>query len=500
MPPEFTSGRPSIVSPVGRNDPCPCGSGLRYKQCHGALPAAAPAAEPDAVPPDVLARRGFDAHKRNDLDAAERDYRATLARAPDHAGALHYLGVVLYQRSRPAEAMPLLDRAVALAPDEPEYHNNRGLALVALQSEDEAIAEYRHALALKPAHTTAWNNLGLALQATGDVAAAIAAYREGLRVAPAFPQLHWNLALALLLQGDYEHGWPEYAWRLQCAELYSRHPRYAGPQWTGDDPAGRTLLLTAEQGLGDTLLALRFARAVADRGARVIVAVQKPLRELAATAPGVSAAYAEHEPLPPYDAHASLMSLPGLLGVTPASVAMRGPYLRADPLRAREAKAAIARAGGAVLNIGVAWTGAAGNTQNAKRSVALAALAPLLDLAGTRWFSLKWEAEALSATDAPYGARLAALPMRNDFDGLAALESELDLVLSVDTSLAHLAGALGAPVWVLLHHVPDWRWMLHRPDSPWYPTARLFRQQARGDWSHPLREVEAALRALVARR
>jgi len=491
---------PSASHPAGRNDPCPCGSGLRYKQCHGALPAAATAAEPNAAQPDTLARRGFEAHKRNDLDAAELNYRAALAKAPEHAGALHYLGVVLYQRNRPAEAMPLLDRAVALAPDEPEYHNNRGLALVALQRDGEAITEYRRALALKPAHTTAWNNLGLALQATGDVTGAIDAYREGLRVAPDFPQLHWNLALALLLQGDYEHGWPEYEWRLKCAELNSGHPRYAGPEWTGDDPAGRTLLLTAEQGLGDTLQTLRFARAVADRGARVIVAVQKPLRELAATAPGVSAAYAEHEPLPPYDAHVALMSLPGLLGVTPASVAIDGPYLRPDPVRARDAKAAIAREGGAALKIGVAWSGAAGNTQNAKRSMALAALAPLIDIPGTRWFSLKWEAEALSATDAPHAARLAALPMRNDFDGLAALESELDLVISVDTSLAHLAGALGGPVWVLLHHVPDWRWMLHRTDSPWYPTARLFRQQAPGDWSHPLREVEAALRALVARR
>ena len=485
---------------MGRNDPCPCGSGLRYKQCHGALAAAMPAVAPGALSPDALAGRGLEAHKGGDLDAAEQDYRAAIARAPDHAVALHYLGVVLYQRNRLAEAMPLLDRAAALSPEEPEYHNNRGLALVALERESEAIAEYRRALALKPTHAGAWNNLGLALQATGDVAGAIDAYREGLRIAPEFAQLHWNLSLALLLQGDFEQGWAEYEWRLKCAELHSHRPQYAGPRWTGDDPAGRTLLLTAEQGLGDTLQTLRFARAVADRGARVIVAVHQSLRQLAATAPGVSAAYDEFETLPAYDAHISLMSLPGLLGVTPESVTVPVPYLRPDPLRVREAKDAVAREGGATLKIGVAWAGAAGNTINAKRSVALARFAPLLDIPDTRWFSLKWQAETPSATDARCGARLVALPMRNDFDGLAALESELDLVISVDTSLAHLAGALGKPVWVLLHHVPDWRWMLDRADSPWYPTARLFRQRVPGDWSHPLREVEQALRALVARR
>jgi Flp pilus assembly protein TadD/NAD(P)-dependent dehydrogenase (short-subunit alcohol dehydrogenase family) len=491
---------PPASSPVGRNDPCPCGSGLRYKQCHGALAAAMPAKAPEPLSPDALARRGLEAHKTGDLDAAEQNYRAAIAGAPDLAVALHYLGVVLYQRNRPAEAMPLLDRAAALSPEEPEYHNNRGLALVALQREGEAIAEYRRTLALKPTHAGAWNNLGLALQATGEVADAIHAYREGLRIAPEFAQLHWNLSLALLLQGDFEQGWAEYEWRLKCAELHSHRPQYAGPRWTGDDPAGRTLLLTAEQGLGDTLQTLRFARAVADRGARVIVAVHQPLRQLAATAPGVAEAHAEFGELPPYDAHVSLMSLPGLLGVTPESVGVPGPYLRPDPLRVREAKAAIAREGGSALKIGVAWAGAAANTQNVKRSMAVAAFAPLLDIPGTRWFSLARQSEALSATDAPYGARLVALPMRNDFDGLAALESELDLVISVDTSLAHVAGALGKPVWVLLHHVPDWRWMLHRADSPWYPTARLFRQRVPGDWSHPLREVEQALRALVARR
>jgi len=479
---------------VGRNDPCPCGSGLRYKQCHGAL-AIHPVSE--TTSPNSLVERGIDAHQNNDLVTAERHYRAAIAISPEHPAALHYLGVVLYQRNRLDAALPLLDRAVALAPQEPEFHNNRGLALAAAQRDIEAIAAHREALALKPDHAGAWNNLGLALQASGDVSGAIDAFRSGLRIAPEFTQLHWNLALALLLKGDYAHGWPEYEWRLKTPELQPYLRPYSGPRWSGDEAAGRTVLLTAEQGLGDTLQNLRFAQAVADRGARVIVAVQEPLRRLAATAPGISAAYATNEALPPYDAHISLMSLPGVLGATLATVAVAVPYLRADATRLRDAAAQIQREAGSALKVGVAWSGAPGNTANARRSLPLAVLGPLLEMPGIRWFSLKWQAEPPAASDAEYAARLAALSIRNDFDGLTALVSGLDLVISVDTSLAHLAGALGKPVWVLLPHVADWRWMLGRDDSLWYPTARLFRQRTPGDWSDPLGDVEAALRLLV---
>ncbi|MEO6565623.1 MAG: tetratricopeptide repeat protein [Casimicrobiaceae bacterium] len=490
---------PADLPKPGRNEPCPCGSGRRYKLCHGLLATpGSPATETRS--PDELARQGLAAHRRNDLDAAEVLYRAALAAAPAHAGALHYLGVVLYQRKRAEDAMPLLDRALELVPDDPEFHNNRGLALAALQRDGDAIAAHRRALALNPVHTTAWNNLGLALQASGDVVAAVEAYRAGLRIAPAYPQLHWNLALALLLQGDYAQGWPEYEWRLQCPELYSRHAVHAGPRWAGDDPAGRTLLITAEQGLGDSLQMLRFVPDVADRGARVIVAAPLPLQRLAASMPGVDAVYVEHDALPPFAAHISLMSLPHVLGITPATLPRNVPYLQPDLNRAREARVAIEHSAGSAMTIGIAWSGAPDNTNNARRSVSLAMFAPLLDEPATRWYSLKWDLDTADPAYSPVASRLVALPQRNDFDGLAALISELDLVITVDTSIAHLAGAMGKPVWVLLHHVPDWRWMLDRGDSPWYPTARLFRQRTPGDWSDPLRDVQNALRATVSGR
>ncbi|MFO1316090.1 MAG: tetratricopeptide repeat protein [Burkholderiales bacterium] len=484
--------------PIGRNDPCPCGSGRRYKQCHGTL-GGGPPPPPASATPETLTRQGIDAHRRGDLDVAERSYRAALATAPEFAAALHYLGVVLYQRQRLAEALPLLAQAVARVPDEPEFHSNLGLALAAAQRDAEAIAAYGRALALKPDHAGALSNLGLALQATGDVDGAIAAYRRGLAIAPDVPQLHWNLALALLLRGDYAEGWREYEWRLRTPETAAQLRAYAGPAWSGEAQPGQTVLLHAEQGLGDALMNLRFARHVAERGARVVVAVPAVLQRLAATAPGVAATCAVGGPLPAYDAHASLMSLPGVLGVTPRTVAVPVPYLRTDDALRGTAREEVARAGG-TLNVGIAWSGAPDNTLNARRSFALREAATMLAVPGVRWFSLKREGEALTPDDAAATARLVQLPMRNDFDGLAALVDALDLVVSVDTSLAHLAGALGKPVWVLLSRVPDWRWFLDRPDSPWYPTARLFRQRRHGDWSQPLAEVADALAALRAHR
>jgi len=472
---------------TGRNDPCPCGSGKRYKHCHGA--EAAPGA-------DAQARQGLAAHQRNDLATAERAYREALTAAPEHPLALHYLGVVLYQQRRLAEAFPLLDRAAELVPHEPEFHNNRGLALAAAQRDAEAIAAYRRALDLKPSHAGAWSNLGLALQATGDVPGAVEAFRRGLDVAPDLPQLHWNLALALLLQGRFEEGWREYEWRLRAPELAARLRPFDGPRWAGQDPAGKTILLTAEQGLGDAIQFLRFAPRLADRGARVIAAVPPALRTLAATAPGVCESRTVDEPPARYDFHLPLLSLPHALGIAIEDVAVTIPYLRPDAARLREAAAAVA---GSKLNVGLAWAGAAENTNDARRSMRLAALAPLFDVAGARLYSLKREGEALMPADAPWSDRLVATSLRNDFDGLAALVASLDLVISVDTSLVHLAGALGKPVWVLVPFAPDWRWQLGRSDSPWYPSVRLLRQTIAGDWSQPVRSAAAALEELAQR-
>ena len=473
---------------VGRNDPCPCGSGRRYKLCHGSIDASphVSASTAAALTPAALVARGTAAHQRFDLEAAERDYRAALAEDPGYPPALHYLGVVHYQRHQLDEALPLLERAVQAAPREPEFHNNLGLALAAAQRASEAVAAFRQALALKPDHAGAWSNLGLALQGRNEVSGAVAAFRRALELAPNFAQAHWNLALALLALGDYAEGFREYEWRFAAQELAAQLPVYAGPRWDGEEAAGRTILLTAEQGLGDTLQAIRFAPLVAARGARVIVSAQPTLKRLLASAPGVAVAYGFGEGIPAYDAHVPLLSLAGILDITPATIPAPPSYLTADPAHTSEIGDRIGTRSDRALNVGICWAGATETPEKARRSCSLSTLSPLFALPGIRWFSLQ-------PTDIVESTPLVELEARRDFDGMAALVSQLDLVLSVDTSVAHLAGALGKPVWVMLRFAPDWRWMLAPSSSPWYPTARLFRQPAPGDWSSVAQSIGTAL-------
>jgi len=480
---------------AGRNDPCPCGSGRRYKQCHGALdagPVPAGTVPPRPADTDALIRDALAAHQRGDLDSAERGYRAALAAAPAHPLATHYLGVVLYQRNRLVDAMPLLESAAAAVPQEPEFHNNLGLALAAADRDDEAVAAYRRALALKPGHAVAWNNLGLALQASNRLEDAIAAYREALALAPDFAQAHWNLSLALLAHGAFAEGWREYEWRLSLAELGKHGRTFASPRWDGAVRPGMTLLVAAEQGLGDALQFIRFAAPLAARGVRIVVAAPAPLAQLLATVPGVASVAGPDDPVPVHDAHVPLLSLPGLLGIGKADIPSAVPYLAAAPARRAQAAALLARCADR-LRVGVAWAGNKAHANDRRRSIPLAALAPLLDAPGVAWFSLQpmqddAQTDALDATGA-----LARLPLRGDFDGTAGLVAELDLVITVDTSIAHLAGALAKPVWILLPFAADWRWQQDRSDSPWYPTARLFRQPRAGDWDAVIRDVAAAL-------
>jgi len=485
--------RRATAAPVaGRNDPCPCGSGKKFKQCHGALSAAG-AAAPSTPGPDAEVRSALEAHKKGDIDRAERGYRAALAAAPQDPLALHYLGVVMYQRNRLDEAIPLLERSVSARPQEPEFHNNLGLALAAADRHDDAIAAYRRVLALKPGHAVAWNNLGLALQASNRVGEAIAAFREALAREPDFAQAHWNFSLALLAHGEFAEGWREYEWRLRIPELGKHSRAFEGPRWDGVPRPGLKLLVTAEQGLGDALQFVRFATLLSQQGIRIIVAAPKSLARLLASAPGVSEAAALDGPLPPYDAHVPLLSLPGLLGIGVADIPSAVPYIAADSARRNEAVAAL-RPYTRPLKAGLAWAGSKANASGRHRSIPFAALTPLFDVPDVVWVSLQ-PAEGATPISAVSGARgLVELPLRNDFDGTAALVAELDLIVTVDTSIAHLAGALAKPVWILLPFASDWRWQGALTNNPWYPTARLFRQPAPGAWDAVVRDVIVALR------
>jgi tetratricopeptide (TPR) repeat protein len=485
---------------AGRNDPCPCGSGRRFKHCHGAVAANPPAAANRASPPpssDAIVAGAIAAHQRGDLAAAERGYRAALAATPDHPHALHFLGVVLYQHHRLAEALPLLERAAGLVPQEPEFHNNLGLALAAADRADDAIGAYRRSLALKPDHATAWNNLGLALQADNRLGDAAAAFRAAIAHAPSFAEARWNLSLALLGQQLSAEAWHAYESRLSIPALWKAEHMHPGPRWDGVVRPGITLLVTAEQGLGDTLQFIRFVQPLAARGARVIVAAPAPLVRLVGTVPGVAASFRHDAALPHYDAQIPLLSLPQVLDITEHDLQSAVPYITADAARRAPVAAALATRTG-VRRIGLAWAGDPGHRNDRRRSIPLATLAPLLALPDVEWFSLQQGEAAKAIRELPAAGVLRALPPDNDFDDTAALVAELDLVICVDTSMAHLAGALARPVWVMLAYAADWRWQLRRADSPWYPTARLFRQPRVGDWDPVVREVQEALRAAEA--
>ncbi len=481
---------------AGRNEACPCGSGKRYKHCHGAV-ALAPAAANETLSADALLARAMEAHQRGAIDTAERDYRSLLAAVPEHPVALHYLGVIHYQRNELAQALPLLEQAVAAMPQEPEFHNNLGLALAAADRNTEAIDAYRRALALRPDHAGAWSNLGLVLQAANDLDGAIDAFRSALHCAPDFAEAHWNLGLALLAKGDFAAGWREYDWRLEIPQLGKHGRPYPGLRWDGSDSAGKTLLLTREQGLGDTLQFARFAQSLAALGLQVAMEVPEALVSLITRVPGVSGVYGPADPLPAADLHLPLLSVAGVLGMTESSIPNRVPYIEADTNRAAALSPHFDRDMNS-LNIGLAWAGRRDHRNDRRRSCPLAMLAPLLELPGCAWFSLQKDDGEEQIPSVPAARKLILLDARKDFEGKAALVSRLDLVISVDTSSAHLAGALGRPVWILLPHAADWRWQQSRNDSPWYPTARLFRQPRLGDWPAVASDVRVALQPLLA--
>ena len=481
---------------IGRNDPCPCGSGKRYKQCHGAI---GPTAIGDGKPtPDSLVAGALTAHRRGDLDSAERDYRSALALSPEHPQAMHYLGVVAFQRGRADEALPALQRAIDLVPHEPEFHNNLGLALAALDRNPESAAAYRQALAYRPDHAGAWNNLGLALHAQNDLPGAIEAFRRALAHAPDFTQARWNLSFALLHEGRFEEGWQAYEAR-RSIPTFAPANLPATAQWDGEDAQGRTILLVAEQGLGDAIQFIRLAGAIAKRGARVIVQAPPPLLALFRRVEGVSDVVASGDPLPAHDAWLPMLSLGRVLGIDASCIPARVPYLQPDD-KLVDAVAADLAPYAASLKIGIAWAGNRDNTNDRRRSIPLPLLAAtLFGLESVSWISLQRDDEDRTI-DASPADQLVRLPWRNDLNGIAAMMQAVDLVVTVDTSIAHLAGALARPVFILLPFSSDWRWRTSRTDSDWYPTARLFRQHAPGEWQPVLESLKDAIRAFAGGR
>jgi tetratricopeptide (TPR) repeat protein len=415
-------------------------------------------------------------------DEAEACYERALALRPDRVESLIGLGVVLRAQGRLEEAAARHRLALASSPDHPDAHSNLGVALVDLGRPQEAITHHKKALALQPGRAELHYNLGSALQRQGLYAEALACYGRALALNPDYAQAHLNRSLVLLLIGEFDEGWQEYEWRFAVAR-YDR--KFDQPSWSGEPLGGRSILIHAEQGFGDALQFVRYVPAVAERGGRVVLEVPEPLVRLARTVAGVSQVVSRGDPLPIFDCRCPLLSLPRVFNTNLATIPNAVPYLGVPAeVSAAWAERIPATPG---LRVGVVW---AGTTVGA---IDLRLLRPLWEVDGVSWFSLQ-VGERSGDISSLAGVKITDLsPWLVDFAETAAAVCRLDLVISVDTSVAHLAGALGRPTWLLLRHPPEWRWLLERDDSPWYPTARLFRQRQEDDWLEAVCEVAAAL-------
>jgi tetratricopeptide (TPR) repeat protein len=449
-----------------------------------------------AIRPDdvqALQNRGAALLTLNRPQDALASFEQVLAREPRNGEALLNRGVAKATLERHAEALADLDAALALMPGHPNVLYNRGNALLQLGRYAEAIADFDRALAAMPAHARAWNNRGRALQQLNRHAEAVKSFDKAIELQKNDADAQLNRALSLLTLGNLKEGFKQYEWRWKRSGMTDLRRGYNRPLWLGEFPLGhKTILLHAEQGLGDTIQFARYAPIVAQAGAKVLLEVQPELKALLAGLDGVTACMARGEPLPAYDLHCPLGSMPLALKTDSANVPAAIPYLRADTARIDKWRDRIAPLPG--TRVALAWAGQANHANDRNRSLDLKLLEPLLALDGMSFVSiqrdLRGNDEALLARHANVthvGGQLA------DMADTAAMMSLVDLVIAVDTSVVHLAGALGRPTWVMLPFAPDWRWGLSGEHGAWYPQTRLFRQPSPGDWPSAITHLRAAL-------
>ena len=440
---------------------------------------------------------GYELFRNKQTEASERVMLDGIDRFPDSADLLCNLGSLYSVENLPAKAVPIYEKALVLQPDSAEIVGNLGAAYDALGDGVKAGQLMLRAIELAPGNADLHSNLGTHLWENGMYRDALQRFNTSVDIDPNHGLGHMHVGLSNLLIGDYEKGWLEYEWRFKGAghlasDLQARKS-FPQARWLGAESIdGKTVLLHCEQGYGDTLQFCRYAPEVAARGAVVVLQVQRGLKELLKSLPGVASVVEEGETLPAFDMHCPLMSLPLALGhhkigITP----MKTPYLQAEPERVQYWRQRLAAMGSP--QIGVVWSGNPRNARDHRRSMTFSTFAEML-LPGMPVVVLQPELRAADLPAAHADSRLIFPGAElKTFADTAALVTALDLVITVCTSVAHLAGALGKPVWVLVSHVPDWRWQLEGDDSPWYSGAKIFRQAAIHDWSRPVEDVRKAL-------
>lgn len=443
-------------------------------------------------PANVLAQhnRGVALAGLERFDKALDAYDAAIALVPNHADAWNNRGTILSKLQRFSEAVESYDRALSINPGRVDTYVNRGCALGEIKRFAQALASYDKALSLDPGSTAALYNRGVALTELKRSEEALLSYKQCVALEPNYTKANYNLGLCLLQLGRFEEGLRLYESRKQLPVHYPQ------PLWSGgQDIGGKTLLVRAEQGLGDIIQFSRYMALLRDKDIKIILAVQDNLIRLLRSLRYDMKIVSPDWPVPDFDYHVSLMSLPMVLRTTLESIPADIPYLAAEPELVRKWKD---RIGGAGFKIGIVWQSSASGAAIGK-SFPLSQYAGLAKIPGVRLISLQKHDQADRMNDLPVEQLGAEFDGGSDaFIDSAAVMQSLDLVITSDTAVAHLAGALGRPVWVALKYVPDWRWLLDRSDTPWYPTMRLFRQPAIEDWDGLFVQMQSELAVLIA--
>jgi tetratricopeptide (TPR) repeat protein len=479
----------------------------------------------DAQHPQSHNNLGITLQAQGKLPEAIDSYNRAISLRPDFADAYNNLGSALQAQGRCLEAIDCHTTAIALRPEYAQAHYNIGLAFAAQDRYPDAANAYRKALSFHPRYAEAYNNLGIAEQSQGHLDQAIAAYHEALVIRPEHAETYNNMAMALqadgrlsealthfdravllkpdyvdghvnrahcrLLAGDLPGGFTEYEWRWQRKDAVPRG--LSQPAWDGSSLAGRRILLHAEQGSGDTIQFVRFAPQVAAHGGRVFLECDPLLTRLLATVRGIDQVIPKGGALPEFDVQLPLLSLPRVLRTTLDTIPAHVPYLSAPPSGHR-----LLPSSNTLRKIGIVWAGRAEHGNDRNRSCPISHLRRLGELPGMSFYSLQKGPQAAVLGELRGDLMVEDLGQKlTDFADTAFIIAQLDVVITVDTAVAHLAGALGRPVWVMLPFACDWRWLTGRNDSPWYPTMRLFRQPRWGDWATVLRNVEQELENLL---
>lgn len=443
---------------------------------------------------EAYVNRGTTLREQHRYGDAKADFLKAILLQPDLADAHSNFGSVLQLEGKHAESVPMYEKAIILKQDHVEAYSNLGVALNALKRFDESMEAYARAISIKPDHLDAYVNRGNLLLSLKLFEQAIANYHEALNLKKDSPIVYNNLGHLLLLTGEFHHGFTFLEWRKKTNEPKGDRA-FAKPLWLGgEDISNRRILVHWEQGLGDVIQFSRYLRLLKDRGAEVLFAPQKPLRQLMATLDCDFQIVDETDPSIDFNFHCPIMSLPLALKTDLSNIPSRQSYLSAESRRVEKWRKHLGEDG---FRVGVCWQGSTGKL-DAGRSFSLSQFQKLSQIPGLRLISLHKGAGEEQLQDLPEGMRVETLGP--DFDcgpdaflDTAAVMTCCDLVITSDTAVAHLAGALGVTTWVALKHVPDWRWLLDRDDSPWYPTLRLFRQQSDGDWDGVFGSMGAAL-------